>query len=111
MICNLSFPKWRLRQISLTLFPDAHIDSSRLSRGFVVEFLGNKRREEATLSRRAERGTNDVFVKPRLAFFLPPPPPTFVRHLLLVKLLHLSDPPLVLHSLQPTEDRTSHRAN
>lgn len=26
VICNLSFPKWRLRQISLTLFPDAQMD-------------------------------------------------------------------------------------
>lgn len=26
VICNLSFPKWRLRQISLTLFPDAQME-------------------------------------------------------------------------------------
>lgn len=28
MICNLSFSKRRLRQISLTLFPDAQMDSN-----------------------------------------------------------------------------------
>lgn len=37
MICNLSFPKWRLRQISLALFPDARTDGKQRSWESVIE--------------------------------------------------------------------------
>lgn len=91
VICNLSFPKWRLRQISLTLFPDAHTDSGGDLGDSSSSFWVTRRSD-------AELNVEQMIGVPKTSPGLPPHRRlTFVPRLLLGKHQGVpAHPPLVL---------------